>query len=64
MDEQQENTGLSEVEKEDFKMYFAFATNGILCQIPFGINIDPIAIAQAAKNTALAMLEAQKELNK
>ena len=52
---------LSEQDREDFKMFFAFATNGILSQIPFGVNVDPIAVANAAKSTAFAMLDVQKE---
>lgn len=48
-------------EQSDFKIFFAVATNGILGSIPFGVNVDPQAVAQAAKNTAIAMLRAQAE---
>ena len=61
MDDQNTKPELSEEDKQDYKMFLAFATNGILCQIPFGISIDPVAVAQAASNTAMAMLQVQKD---
>lgn len=48
-------------DRKDFTMFLAFATQGILTQIPFGVNVDPVAIAQAAKNTAIAMVNAKNE---
>jgi len=48
-------------DREDFTMFVAVATRGILAQIPFGINVDPVGIAQAAKNTAIAMVNARNE---
>jgi len=48
-------------QQDDFKIFFAVATNGILGSIPFGVTVDPNAVAQAAKNTAVAMLKAQAE---
>jgi hypothetical protein len=52
---------VAESDREDFKMFLAFATQGILTQIPFGVNVDPVAVVQAAKNTALAMVAAKNE---
>lgn len=46
---------------EDFTMFLAFATQGILASIPFGVNVDPVHIANAAKSTALAMLTVKEE---
>ena len=63
MDEQ-EKTKLTSEQYENFKMLCAFALNGILGSIPFGVNVDPNAVAQAVKNTALAMIEAQKDVEK
>jgi hypothetical protein len=48
-------------QQDDFKMFLAFATQGILSSIPFGVSIDPLAVANAAKNTALAMLQVKDE---
>ena len=58
---EQVQPSVAESDREDFKMFLAFATNGILGQIPFGVNVDPVAIAQAAKNTAIAMVNAKNE---
>lgn len=58
----EEKTKLTESQIDDFKMYSGFALSGILSSIPFGVNVDPVAIAQAVKNTALALVEAQKEI--
>lgn len=52
---------VAESDRDDFKMFMAFATQGILTQIPFGVNVEPIAVAQAAKNTAIAMVNAKNE---
>jgi len=48
-------------QREDFKIFFALATNGIIQSIPFGVNVDPNNVAQAAKNVAIAMIKAQEE---
>jgi hypothetical protein len=55
---------VSEDQHDDFKMFLAFATQGILSSIPFGVNVDPLAVANAAKNTALAMLQVKDEATK
>lgn len=60
----EEKTKLTPEQHENFKMLCAFALNGILGSLPFGVGVDPSAIAQAAKNTALAMIEAQKDIEK
>lgn len=52
---------VSAEQHDDFKMFFAFATQGILSSIPFGVTVDPLAVANAAKNTALAMLQVKDE---
>jgi hypothetical protein len=44
---------------EDFKRYMASATTGILASIPFGVQVDPNAIAAAAGNVALSLLQVQ-----
>ena len=62
MTEKTEPTKLTAEQLESFKMYSGFALSGILSSIPFGVNIEPNMIAQAVKNTALAMIEAQKEV--
>lgn len=54
-------TPMSEIQKDDFTMFLAFATQGIMASIPFGVNVDPKAVAAASKNVALAMLEVQAE---
>ena len=54
-------TQVAESDRDDFKMFLAFATQGILTQIPFGVNVDPVAVAQAATNTAIAMVNAKNE---
>ena len=54
-------TPMSENQKDDFTMFLAFATQGIMASIPFGVNVDPKAVAAAAKNVALAMLEVKTE---
>ena len=46
---------------DDFTMFLAFATQGILSSVPFGVSVDPIHVANAAKNTALAMLQVKAE---
>lgn len=48
---------LSERDATDFKQYYGQVVNGIMCSIPFGVNIDPTMVASVAKNTALAMIE-------
>jgi len=48
-------------QQDDFKMFLAFATQGILASIPFGVSVDPLAVANAAKNTAVAMLQVKDE---
>lgn len=58
----EEKQPLTEAQMDDFKMYSGFALSGILSSIPFGVNVDPVAVAQAVKNTALAMVEAQKDI--
>lgn len=53
-----------EVSKEqidNFTMFLAFATQGILSSIPFGVNIDPNAVASAAKSVAISMLKVKEE---
>lgn len=52
---------VSAEQAENFTMFLAFATQGILASIPFGVNIDPIHVANAAKNVALSMLKAKEE---
>jgi hypothetical protein len=46
---------------DEFKLHFALALNGILSNIPFGVNVDPRALAQVARNIALVALEVQNE---
>lgn len=63
----QENTQmplfpLPHSQHDEFKAHFSLAANGILASIPFGVTVDPNAIAQAAKNVALAMLVVQQEV--
>jgi hypothetical protein len=58
---EQTNPQVSDYQVEDFTMFLAFATQGILASIPFGVNVDPVHVATAAKNTALAMLQAKAE---
>jgi hypothetical protein len=40
---------------ETFKMYYALAAHAILSSIPFGVNIEPEKIADAARRIAEAM---------
>lgn len=58
---EQTKTKLTDKQAEDFTMFLAFATQGILASIPFGVSIDPVHVANAAKNTALAMLTVKEE---
>lgn len=63
-----EETQAPEVQKlttsqaADFKRYYAGVVTGIMASIPFGVNIDPNAVASAAKNTALAMVETANDI--
>ncbi|MFM7010065.1 MAG: hypothetical protein ACKO0Z_12170 [Betaproteobacteria bacterium] len=59
---QSEMFPLPEYQRDDFKIHFMSACNGILSSIPFGVTVDPNAIANAAKNVALAMLNVQREV--
>jgi hypothetical protein len=45
---------------ENFKMYYALAAHAILSSIPFGVNIEPDQIANAAKRIAEAMEKAEQ----
>jgi len=40
---------------ETFKMYYALAAHAILSSIPFGVNIEPEKIADAARRIAEVM---------
>lgn len=52
---------VSAEQAENFTMFLAFATQGILASIPFGVSVDPNAVATAAKNVALSMLQVKQE---
>lgn len=52
---------VSKEQSENFTMFLAFATQGILASIPFGVSVDPVHVATAAKNTAIAMLKVKDE---
>lgn len=58
---EQTKTKLTDKQAEDFTMFLAFATQGILSSIPFGVSVDPVHVVNAAKNTALAMLTVKEE---
>jgi hypothetical protein len=58
---EQSKPKLTNKQADDFTMFLAFATQGILSSIPFGVNVDPVHVATAAKNTALAMLTVKEE---
>ena len=53
---------LSPDQRDEFKIAFAFAVNGILGSIPFGVTVDPNAIANAGRSVALSMLSVQQEV--
>lgn len=53
---------LPEDQRDEFKIHFMAACNGILASIPFGVTVDPNAIANASKNVALSMLNVQREV--
>jgi len=63
----QENTQtdmfpLPKDQHDEFKLAFSFAMNGIMGSIPFGVTVDPVALANAGKSVALAMLNVQREV--
>jgi hypothetical protein len=63
MTEQTKNE-IMDHEEDDFTMLMAFSAQGILSSIPFGVNVDPVQIAAAAKNVAQALLSARNEAMK
>lgn len=58
---EQHTPEVSKEQEDNFTMFLAFATQGILASIPFGVNVDPNAVASAAKNVAISMLKAKEE---
>lgn len=53
---------LDHEDHDEFKLNFAVAMNGILGSIPFGVTVDPTALANAGKSVALAMMAVNREV--